>query len=299
MTRLLAVIDSGDELGEGVLWRASDQSAWWTDILGHRLHCLTWPSCERVTWTLPERLASFAFIEGNDDWLLAAFAPGFALFNPATGEHRWLDRPAELGADLRLNDGRVDARGRFWVGSMGEPPGRGPSRGSLYCLEAGQPARVVRSGVGIANGLCWSPDGRFIYFADSLAGVVERAPFDVETGTAGSFSSFASIRDLAPDGAVTDAQGNYWCAVWGGARVDGFNAQGQLIASIPIPAPQPTCPAFGGPDHSLLFVTSARTDLDADTLAAHPQSGSLFVFETSGQGTAAARASNAFLAAKT
>jgi len=153
----------------------------------------------------------------------------------------------------------------------------------------------VRSGIGIANGLCWAPDGTVIYFADSLAGVVERAPFDVETGRAGVFKAFATVRDRAPDGAVTDAQGNYWCAVWGGARVDGFDAQGQHIASIPVPAPQPTCPAFGGPDHSLLFVTSARIDLDADTLAAFPQSGSLFIFETTGQGIPAARASCGFL----
>ena len=34
--RLLDVIDVQDQLGEGVVWRASDSTVWWVDILGRR-----------------------------------------------------------------------------------------------------------------------------------------------------------------------------------------------------------------------------------------------------------------------
>ena len=39
---LEAVISVGNILGEGVLWRPSDQTIWWTDIQGKALYCLEW-----------------------------------------------------------------------------------------------------------------------------------------------------------------------------------------------------------------------------------------------------------------
>ena len=280
--RLIETVETADTLGEGVLWRDSDQTVWWTDIQGRRLRRLAWPSLDLTSYDVPERIGSFGFVAGRDDLMVVAFETGFAVFAPDSGRTVWLDRPAALGAGVRLNDGRVDPRGRFWAGSMmegGVPDGRRP-RGVLYRLGADGRAAPVLGGVGISNGLCWSPEGDRVYFADSLLGAIYSGPFDADSGVFGRLELFARFTGEAPDGAVTDAQGCVWTALWGGGRVARLSPDGRQLATVEVDAPQPTCPAFGGPDGTLLFVVSARDELSADQLAAKPLSGALFVFET-------------------
>jgi L-arabinonolactonase len=92
--RLIEVIDVQDKLGEGVLWRDSDSTLWWVDILGRRIHCLSWPSLKLTTYPTPERPGSIAFVAGRDDALVVAFESGFALWSPNSGDLKWLSRPA-------------------------------------------------------------------------------------------------------------------------------------------------------------------------------------------------------------
>ena len=289
--RLIEVIDVQDQLGEGVIWRASDSTAWWVDILGRRIHCLAWPSLVLKTHATTERPTALAFIAGRDDVMVVSFESGFALWSPESGATHWLARPNTLGDGVRLNDGRVDPDGRFWVGSMSEhtvPEGVLPP-GALFRMTASGAAEPVLAGLHISNGICWSPDGTRMYLADSIRGEVFMALFDPAHGSPARFEIFARFFGEAPDGAVTDAAGNYWTALWGGGRVAALSTQGKEIASIPVNAPQPTCPAFGGKAGNLLFVASARQGLSQDAITASPQSGSLFVFESKTVGSPATR----------
>lgn len=292
--RLVAMIDVQDELGEGVLWRESDATVWWVDILGRRIHCLVWPGLALTTYATHERPSALAFIDGRDDALIVSFESGFAVWTPATGAIDWIARPSTLGDGVRLNDGRVDPQGRFWVGSMSE---RGVAKGelapgALFRLTAEGRAEPVVAGLHISNGICWSPDGRRMYLADSARGEVYAAPFDPAHGAPARFERFAQFTGESPDGAVTDVAGNYWTALWGGARVAVLSPDGAEIASVAVGAPQPSCPAFGGPDRNLLFVTTARQGMSAEDISAHPDSGNLFVFETSAKGSRVDRARN-------
>jgi sugar lactone lactonase YvrE len=289
--RLIDVIEVRDQLREGVVWRESDNTVWWVDILGRRIHCLAWPGLDLKTYATPERPSALAFIAGRDDVMVVSFESGFALWRPETGAIHWLARPESLGEGVRLNDGRVDPDGRFWVGAMSERsvPKGSLAPGALFRLAASGEAIPVLAGLHIANGICWSPDGRRMYLADSARGEVYVAAFDPAHGSPARFELFARFKGEAPDGAVTDAAGNYWTALWGGARVGVLSPEGQEIASIAIDAPQPSCPAFGGPDGNLLFVTSAQQGMTAEALAASPRSGNLFVFETEARGAPAAR----------
>lgn len=290
--RLIETVETRDTLGEGVLWRDSDRTVWWTDIEGRRCHRLAWPSLQLDTYRTPERLGSFGFVAGRDDLLLAAFESGFALYAPATGRLAWLYRPAALGPGLRLNDGRVDPAGRFWAGSMLEGPARQAAqpRGTMYRIGADGCGAAVFEGLRIANGLCWSPAGDRMYFADSALGEVYAAPFDAGSGTPGQREVLARFDDGAPDGAVTDADGGLWLALWGGGCILRLSRRGDELARIDVEAPQPTCPAFGGPNGNLLFVVSARAGLGEDALEASPLSGALFVFETGVRGGSTPRA---------
>jgi sugar lactone lactonase YvrE len=290
--RLLECIEVADTLGEGVLWRPEDQTVWWTDIHGRRLHRLAWPSLDLATFPTPERVGSFAFVEGRDDVVLAAFETGFALFAPEDGRVAWLDRPEELGDGVRLNDGRVDPRGRFWAGSMMErrlAAGEQP-RGVLYRLGPEGRAEPVLGGVRISNSICWSPRADRMYFADTPLGETYAAAYDARCGAPARFSVLARYEGEWPDGAVTDVDGHLWTAMWGGGRVARMTPEGEEIASIAIDAQQPTCPAFGGPAGNLLFVTTATQGLSDEQRAAKPRSGALFVFETEAKGSLPTRA---------
>ncbi len=280
--RLIETIDVANILGEGALWRAFDETVWWTDIEASRLYRMDWRTQKIKTTATPERLGSFGFVEGRDDLLIAAFESGFALYRPDSEEVHWLARLAELGDGVRLNDGRVDPFGRFWAGAMIERELRRNEKAGacLYMVDTQGKAYARAGGVHISNGLCWSPSGDRIYFADSMRNRIQSAPFDAVSDDDVAFASFAKTTGGSPDGAVTDRDGRYWSALWGGSRVACFSPAGGEIFSLSIDAPQPTCPAFGGTNGDLLFVTSARDGLSDAALSASPKSGALFVFET-------------------
>lgn len=279
---LIETIDVGNTLGEGVLWRQSDQSVWWTDIQESALYRLAWPSGTLGKFELPERLGSFGFVEGDDSQIIAAFASGFALYKPETAEVRWLCRPSELANGRRLNDGKTAPDGTFWAGAMLErdaTPEAIADTGLYRIGEQGARSRVW-SGLEISNGLAWSPAGDVVYFSDSAASKIYRADAPGPDEQVADPQVFAALDDGSPDGATTDKMGRYWCAVWGGGRIDGYRPDGVKFGSIPVPAVQPTCLAFGGSSYDLLFVTSAREGLSIEDLKRHRKSGSLFIFKT-------------------
>ncbi len=274
-------------LGEGPVWDARYQCLSWTDIEESALY--TYQADRGVTRViaLPERLGSFA-LTADPDIIIGAFASGFARFHISTGV---CERIAEVEADVdgtRMNDGRVDDRGRFWAGTMVEDLERGTSvRGALYAL-AGSVVRQHVGDVMISNGLCFSPAGDTLYFADSP----RRHIYAYRLHDDGSLSDkrlFAETPEGAyPDGAVVDTDGCLWSAHWGAGRVVRYTPDGREDRVLTLPVSQPTCPAFGGKDGTTLFVTTARTGLSDAQLAAEPDAGNVFIYELDVSGPPAA-----------
>jgi L-arabinonolactonase len=120
---LVRTIPVQNTLGECILWDEETQSVWWTDIHESRLYRYRYASASLESFSCPERLCSFGFI-ASDSRLVCAFASGFALFDPVSGDVQWLYRPEREYRGTRFNDGRVDRRGRFWAGTMVEGDGR-------------------------------------------------------------------------------------------------------------------------------------------------------------------------------
>lgn len=266
-------IEVANELGECVLWDEIAEAVWWTDIEGRVLYRLDWRRRALEKIPVPHRLASFGMIAGRSD-LVAAFDCGLALFDPARGTvSEWI-RPEGLKPGVRLNDGRVDRAGRFWVGSMVEDRQR-PAEARLYCLDGG--VKTHLSAIGIANGLAWSPDGTLCYFADSREKTIWR--FAVVNGQLSERREFARC-EACPDGATIDAEGYLWSAQWGGGCVIRYAPDGRIDCVVEVPVTQPTCVAFGGPDLDLLFVTSARCGLNDVESGA----GDLFVYNVGVRG---------------
>ena len=260
-----------------MLWDSVRKRAWWTDIQERRLYRYEPLSRALERFDLPERLASFGFIEGNER-IIAAFESGFAYYHPDSGTLDWISRPKHAAAKVRFNDGRVDRQGRFWAGSMVED--QGEPVGKLYCLAKGI-SKVHLGDIAISNSLCFSPDGRHMYFADSPRREILKFDLDSDTGALSNRQIFVrTARGAYPDGSTMDSDGHLWNAQWGAGCVVRYAPDGTISGRVELPVTQPTCVAFGGDAFDLLMVTSARETLDASTLEAEPQAGNFFIFET-------------------
>jgi sugar lactone lactonase YvrE len=267
-------------LGEGPLWSARDNRLLWVDILAPAIH-VSDPAtgADRVIAT-EEMVASLA-PRAQGGFVAAARSGLRALKDGVLGAV--LAAPIAEGAALRLNDGRCDAHGRFWVGSMALDST--PDAGALHRLGR-DGAAVMQSGLHVPNGLGFSPDNARLYLADSARRRVDVFDFDLARGTIANRRPFVQLAEDegVPDGLTVDAEGGVWIALWDGWRVVRHAPDGRLDRSIALPVPRPTSCCFGGPDLATLYVTSARVRLSSAQLAEAPLSGSVFAVETGARG---------------
>ncbi|MGN6681727.1 MAG: SMP-30/gluconolactonase/LRE family protein, partial [Streptosporangiaceae bacterium] len=188
--------------------------------------------------------------------LVVAAGNAFLGLDPLTGT------VAELAAapglpDTRMNDGKCDSAGRFYAGTLAAD--ESPGKGSFYRLDTDLNVTEIYTGLGISNGLGWSPDDRRMYYIDSLAYRVDMLDYDPVTGQMGDRRLFVALGsdDVMPDGMAVDAEGGVWVAVWGGGVIQRYDADGRLTGVVRVPAANVTSCAFGGPDLDTLFITTA------------------------------------------
>lgn len=263
-------------LGEGPLWHPLRKQLFWFDIMGRRL--LTRDADGAWEWQFDRPVSAAGWVD--ETTLLIASSRDLFLFDLCRASETHL---APLEADnpqTRSNDGRADPLGGFWIGTMGLHAE--PGAGALYRYYRGE-VRRIRDAVTIPNSICFSPDGRHAYFADTADHLVWRYPLDSAGWPDGAPEIFLDHRQtgLNPDGAVIDAEGRFWCAEWGASRIACYDVNGVIVEEIVLPVPQPTCPAFGG---GHLYVTSALQGLPSDALDASPESGRTFRLATTTQG---------------
>lgn len=176
----------------------------------------------------------------------------------------------------RLNDGRCDAAGRLWIGTM-RRDGTG-TQGALYRIDPDGSVHPQLRDVGLSNGLEWSPDGHRMYYIDTPTRRVDVFDYDVEVGQASNRRPLLDVPEGhgLPDGMAVDADGCLWVACYGGWAVRRYTPAGVLDRQVGLPAAHVTACAFGGPDLRDLYITTATDGLDAAELEAQPLAGSLF-----------------------
>jgi sugar lactone lactonase YvrE len=265
----------GAELGERPVWDAGAGCLIWVDISPGELHRFTTEAGDAVIAAVGVPVGAAAPRAGGG-YVLAA-ADGFRLIGPDGTPEGPLVVPQHMPAAVRFNDGACDPAGRFWAGTAATD---GSSKtGALYRLDADGSVTEVLDGITESNGLAWSPDATTFYYTDSgePTSRVRAFGFDLASG------ALRDERDLirfAPgdgvaDGLVVDADGCLWIAMWDGGCVRRYTADGQLIATYPVPVSRPTCPGFGGADLADLYVTTALEGLSAEGRQAEPFAGHL------------------------
>lgn len=265
-------IPAGALLGEGPRWDAETRTLLWVDLEAGELHLFDPATGADRSHSLDGRVGVGVPAEGGE--VLVALADRLAYVDPTSGASRELVRLPH-GRELRLNDGACDPAGRFWVGSMALDYARGA--GTLYRYAGGALEPQV-AGVTVSNGIGWSPDGRVMYYVDSLSYRVDVFDFDVAAGTASDRRPFVTLPRSAgvPDGLAVDDDGFVWLALWGGGRVTRYRPDGTLDGELALPVDYVTACAFGGDDGRALFITTASHGLAEEAKARQPHAGHVF-----------------------
>jgi sugar lactone lactonase YvrE len=260
------------ELGESPVWDPATGRLLFVDIPRGTVHDLDPATAHDVVVDVGAPVGAVALAAGGARIIAAGV--GFYRLEPK-GNLRVLARVSER-ADIRMNDGYVDARGRFWAGTMSLVGAAG--QGALYRLDPDYSTHLMLEPVTTSNGIDWSPDDRLMYYADTRTGRVDMFDFDLEAGTIGGRRPFAVIPpgQGRPDGLVVDADGAVWVALWAGAAVHRYTPDGALDRVLRLPVTNVTKCAFGGADLGDLFMTTAWSQLRSDESERQPHAGSIF-----------------------
>ena len=273
--------DTNCALGEGPLWHPDRQTLFWFDI-DQRLMYEKAIGGSRIEYRFDRTVTAAGLID--ESHLLIASERDLFRFDLNSLEEEILcpleaDRP-----ETRSNDGRADPRGGFWIGTMGYEPDS--TTGAIYRFYQGS-LQTLFDEVRIPNSICFSPDGSQVWFTDSQLGLIWRVNLDKDGWpVAGSKDTFVDLseKEFAPDGAVCDVEGQLWSAQWMASRVAVYSSCGMLVDAVALPTSQTTCPAFGGPDLTTLFVTSAGAHLPDSLKGTQPKAGCTFMIENAGRG---------------
>lgn len=281
MADIRVCVNCTNTLGEGPLWDVEEQRLYWLDgMKGQILRCAA-DGSDVTTWELPGEIGSMAL--RTQGGALVALSTGLHFFDFDSGKLDFICHPEEGKENVRLNDGKVDSRGRFVVGSldMGSFEPGAERRGTLYRLDPDLSLHRLDDGISVSNGPCWSPDGATFYFTDSSDDAIRAYDWDLETGAATNKRIFTQLATASiPDGGTVDAEGYVWTAANGAFTGVGelrrYAPDGTLDRTVAMPTPKPTSLMFGGPELDILYVTSmnipgevAETPFDGKLFAVH------------------------------
>jgi sugar lactone lactonase YvrE len=276
------VVSAQNKLGEGPIWHPSEQVLYWLDILQSCLQRYD-PKSKKHEVIELGLLVSAMGVRAAGGFVMAT-SNGFALWDLETRQFKFLGDPdANEAEDVRFNDGKTDRQGRFWAGKMGSM-----LTNSLFRLDVDRSIHRMESGIGVSNGLGWSPDNRVFYYTDSATRIIYAYDFDAQTGAINNRRVFAQIpdepREGVPDGLAVDEEGCIWSARWGGWKVVRYRPDGSIDREIAMPVEFPTSCAFGGPELKDLYITSAWVEILPDQRVEQPLAGDVFCLKTEVKG---------------
>lgn len=267
------VWDVAAELGEGPVW--VDDALWFVDIKQHQVHRLDPASGDKRSWDAPEQIG--LVLPARSGGFIAGLQSGLHRFDPHSGAFTVLQQVEPERPGNRLNDGMVDPTGRLWFGTMDN--GETDKSGSFYRYNRGELAHSGISGIAITNGPAVSPDGRTLYWVDTLERTISACEI-ADDGTLGPSRLIVTIEEGGgnPDGPTCDAEGCIWISLYGGWEARRYSPRGELLQRVRFPVANITKIAFGSEDLRTAYATTARQKMSAEEIARQPGIGHLFAF---------------------
>lgn len=269
------------KLGESPVWSARDDALYWVDVDGCSIQKMNWSTREIASWKVPGRPSCVALTDRQDVFVVGLGA-GLIEYHSRTED--WFEIVAlESTEGVRMNDGRPDAVGRLWIGSMDErePTDAGFPAGHLFRIDLDGRWDAMIDGVATSNGLAFSPDHTTMYWTDTQVGIIWAFDYDVASGSAVNRRPFFDCTPLPgkPDGACVDAEGCYWLACVYGWSVVRITPNGEVDRMIELPVEKPSMPAFAGPELDCLVITSISSGGRRPAAPGQPAAGALLMLE--------------------
>lgn len=282
MTDIQCIVKDRATVGETPIWSPIENALYWVDIRKPAINRHVPATKAFKTWPAPADVGSIGLARNGR--LIAALRTGLHFFDPRTGGFALIHDPEPDKPENRLNDGRVDRAGRYWCGSMKDPD-FGPF-GTLYRFDPDGRCTPIFGGITIINALCFSPDDRIMYFADSPKRVIWAYEFDKARGSIANPKKFAEVPEGqgVPDGATVDAHGFVWSAHMMGSRLTRYDPAGKIERIVHLPTSRTAACGFGGTDLKTLYITTGTIRMTEADLAADPLAGSLLAFEAPAPG---------------
>lgn len=270
-------------LGESPVWSAEEDALYWIDINRPAIYRLNREGVQTGNWPMPSAVGAIG-LHGSGGLIVATEQEGISLLETTTGTLSHLARPV-FDEPGRFNDGRVDARGRFWVGWLTHAR---ISPGALLRIEPSGECVVVLDNLVAPNGLGWSPDATTMYVTDSHVGTIWAYEFDVDSGKLGTRRRFFEHprSEGVVDGLCVDAEGFVWTALYNGWALLRLDSVGAIVATRSMPIALPTSCCFGGSNLEILYVTSAIRSQSGADLVSQPAAGGIFAIVGAGHGRA-------------
>ena len=262
-----------DQLGESPIWDPQSGRLFWVDAVSRRVRALHLASSKEQSWSTPLPVGSIGL--GTRGRLLLALQDGFHQLDLQTSAIEPVALLEAPNPRMRLNDGKTDRTGRYICGGMGlhaEPIA------ALHRLTAPNRLEQLADGIRIGNAVCFSPSGDRMYFADSLARQIMVCDYDRDGTHVGAPRLFFDTSPLgsAPDGATVDSDGHLWVALVQAGKIGRISPEGQVVTLIDLPVQYPSCPAFGGDNLDILFVTSIKDSGTGRMISTHENAGAVF-----------------------
>ncbi|WP_172294347.1 SMP-30/gluconolactonase/LRE family protein [Pseudoruegeria sp. HB172150] len=272
------------QLGETPLWDARRGVLTWIDIEQPTFWTLDPGSGEATALKQPGTYLGCQALTTSGKYLIARDLELMLLDAANGGVIPFATTPSEAMPATRLNDGRVDAMGRLWIGTMDN--GLKDGLGALYRVDPDGTMTRMLDDIVVSNGIAFDPDGRHMYFTDTRRYITFRLTLDEAGETVTDREVFADYLATGdrPDGACIDVDGCLWQAFFAGGKVVRYSPDGRIDREVALPVTNPTCLCFGGPDFKTLYVTTAFKFLSQEQLDAEPLAGSVFAIEGAGQG---------------
>lgn len=258
---------------EGPLWDAETARLWWVDIVGERVHRFDPQSGDDRSWKTKGQPGGVVLDAAGEP--LVASPDGLARLDRSTGTIDLCVPIAPEKTENRMNDAKVDHRGRSWVGTMAFD--KRPRAAALYRINGDKVTCMVED-LTISNGPAFDESQGRLYLADTGIGVVDVFEMDSAAGAISRRKHFLDFNEAQfwPDGMTVDDEGMLWVALGRSGAVHRYRPDGTLDGVVELPTTNPTSVAFGGADGGDLYITTSWSDVEPEHRASQPSSGAIF-----------------------
>ena len=252
MTEPELIADYECHTGEGPIWHPGEERVYWVDIPNGRLFRYD-PATGEHEQCHDTDVIGGVTIQEDGSLLLFEDRGRVEIWRDGETETVIDEIPGET--DSRFNDVIADPAGRVFCGTMPTEE-RG---GRLYRLEADGSYEEIADGIGIPNGMGFTPDRESMYFTETEAHEIYLYDYDEKTGDLSNRRTFVNVEDEEgfPDGMTVDAEGHVWSARWDGGCAVRYDPEGTEVDRLEFPARKVSSVAFGGPDLADAYVSTA------------------------------------------